>query len=139
MEWLTEVFSSLTFFLEDSLNISPKYLPALLDNVSPTLVFYVSVSLAIFLICWASERIRNAPQMGDDKTKLKRSNGFDIAPDDEVTFKSSVSKEEIDAHVAKNTKKFIRIKGDLQVHAHLVVQCNGISMYLLSVPKNSAR
>ena len=115
MEWLTEVFSSFTFFLEDSLNISPKYLPALLDNVSPTLVFYVSVSLAIFLICWASERIRNAPQTGDDKTKLKRSNGFDIAPDDEVTFKSSVSKEEIDAHVAKNTKKFIRIKGDLQV------------------------
>ena len=57
---ITEVYSTLAYILEEIANnvnnISTKYLPALVSNVSPTLLFYIGISLVIFIVCIYPER-----------------------------------------------------------------------------------
>ena len=120
---ITEVYSTLSYILEEIANnvnnISPKYLPALVSNVSPTLLFYIGISLVIFIVCIYPERksVKNKPlrkKQKDEKTFVSKP-GFDIAPDDEVIFKSLVSKQEADAETAKNSSKHIPMKLDTKV------------------------
>ena len=64
---ITEVYSTLSYILEEIANnvnnISTKYLPALISNVSPTLLFYIGISLVIFIVCIYPERksVKNKP------------------------------------------------------------------------------
>ena len=102
---ITQVISTLTYIWEEISNISPKYLPAIIANISPTLLFYLCISIAILLIT-----VINYPQSQD-----QRSAGFEIAPDDEVRFESLVSEEEVDAQIAKNSSRYIPLSQNTKV------------------------
>ena len=124
---ITEVYSTLVYILEEIANnvnnISTKYLPALVSNVSPTLLFYIGISLVIFIVCIYPERksvkTKSVKKKQKDDTLIAKptikTTGFDIAPDDEVIFKSLVSQQEADAEIAKNSKKHIPMQLDTKV------------------------
>merc|ERR1712021_72757 len=93
---LTGVLSNLSFILEDFINI--KYLPAIFSNISTSLIVYLCLSILIIFLTRSKW-----PTSGDGNNSTPKHSGFDISPTDEVTFESSVSKEEIDEAISKNT------------------------------------
>jgi len=93
---LTGVLSNLSFILEDFINI--KYLPAIFSNISTSLIVYLCLSILIIFLTRSKW-----PIAGDENDSTPKPSGFDISPTDEVTFESSVSKEEIDEAISKNT------------------------------------
>ena len=89
------------YFFVDYLSISDKYLPALLCNVSSTLMFYICLCITMLFLTWTSLKKRtNLP--APPKTSQESFKGS-FGPSDEVTFTSTVSQEEIDDQIAKNT------------------------------------
>ena len=147
---ITEVYSTLAYILEEIANnvnnISPKYLPALVSNVSPTLLFYIGISLVIFIVCIYPERksVKTKPPLRKkQKDEKPTTTGFDIAPDDDVIFKSLVSKQEADAETAKNSSKHIPMKLDTKVRylkklriLYYILGRDKTSMFLSPVFKN---
>ena len=92
------------YFFVDYLSISDKYLPALVCNLSSTLLFYICLCVTMLLLTWTSIKKRpngssSLPQPPKSDNQFKGSFG----PEDEVTFTSSVSQKEIDEQIAKNT------------------------------------
>ena len=67
---VTEVFSTLTYIFEEISNISPKYLPALVANISPTLIFYLCISITIFVICIYTKTTTAAQIQAPNKGEL---------------------------------------------------------------------
>lgn len=93
---LMQAFSSVSYILEDF--VDTKYLPALLANISSSLVIYIGLSILVIVLTLS---IWSNPV--DSTPKASQPSGFDISPEDEVTFESSVTKDEIDEAVRKNT------------------------------------
>ena len=92
----------------DYLHVSPKYLPALVDNVSNTFLYYICLCTLMLLLSWNflkhhSNTKPPAPAESKTKKKTQTKGNFDISPEDEVIFQSTVSQEEIEAEIAKNT------------------------------------
>lgn len=90
---ISEVYSSLSYLIEPFTRISSRYVPAILANVSSSMLVYVGLSVVMVAITVNSKKPK----------KPKSSQHFDIGPDDEVIFESSVTKDEIDEQVKKNT------------------------------------
>ena len=96
------IVMDILYFFVDYLSISDKYLPALLCNVSSTLLFYICLCITMLLLTWTSIKKRTNLPTPPTKTSQESFKGS-FGPSDEVTFTSSVSQQEIDEQIAKNT------------------------------------
>ena len=96
------IVMDILYFFVDYLSISDKYLPALLCNVSSTLLFYICLCITMLLLTWTSIKKRTNLPTPPPKTSQASFKGS-FGPSDEVTFTSSVSQQEIDEQIAKNT------------------------------------
>ena len=46
---ITELYSTVTYLIEEISSISPRYLPAMVANTSTSLVFYIGISIVMLI------------------------------------------------------------------------------------------
>ena len=114
-DFLSQVSGSIAFFLEEFFYwpYHAKYIPTILANISTSFIVYIGLSCLMLFVT-----LTRKPPTQERRTN--ESDNFDISPEDEVVFESSVSQDQVDEEIKRNTPgQHIPFHGNEQLDDYL--------------------